>query len=110
VSAAVSSPQWLTRGYAVALVLHAITVVGIVALSFAALGLQGTTANAAREGGLLLAILFLSGLVPALPSAVALISWWLCRRRGWTPSAGHMWLVILAAAVLWALFLGTFFQ
>ena len=99
-----TAPGWLTAAYATALALHGAVLAGALGLAVYAAARLGTTANAAREGMLLLGAAFVTGLVPAVPSGFAVASWWLCRRRGWRPSTGHMVLTVFAAAALLLVF------
>ncbi len=101
------APSRLGAAYSVALILHAVFVVGLLALSAISAAKLGDVADAAHESFGLSAMVFLTGLLVAIPSAIALGSWWLCRRRGWQPSTGHMSLTVAAAAALLILFVGT---
>jgi hypothetical protein len=101
---ATAAPVWLGRVYVVALLLHAVLVAGIVALALLQTLSLGFTANAAREGLGLSLIIFVTILVPAIPSIFALLSWWLCRRNGWRPSKGHMGLTIAVPVAILILF------
>jgi hypothetical protein len=100
-----AAPVWLRPAYTAALALHVLIVAALVWLAFAVAGGLGQTANAARESAGLSVALFLTGLLPALPSIIALLSWWLCRRNGWAPSVAHMGLAVAAALVVAVVFL-----
>jgi hypothetical protein len=55
-----------------------------------------------------MALMVLPGILPAVPSGIALMSWGLCKRRGWTLSKTHMGLSVAAAVVLFILILVVF--
>lgn len=90
----------LRTAYSLGLILHALMIAALMWLAFVAAGGLGDIANAARETTGLSVALFLTGILPAIPSVIALLAWWFCRRNGWRPSAGHMGLAIAAAAGL----------
>ncbi|MEQ9260357.1 MAG: hypothetical protein RIG84_14815 [Roseovarius sp.] len=98
-TAAMPSPR-LKLAYGVALALHGLFVAALVAFGLLRVAMLGTQADAARGGIVLGLLLFLVTLVPAVPSIIALLSWWMCRRRGWAPSEGHMKLAIGGIGVL----------
>ena len=91
----VAFPVWLARAYAAALAVHFCAVAVLVLLTVPA-GV-GSGANAAPDTWLFMAAVALPVLLAALPSAMALLSWHLCRRQGAVPSPGHMGLSIAAA-------------
>ena len=100
-----AAPAWLRPAYTAALALHALIFAALVWLAFTMAVGPGQVANAARESAGLSVALFLTGLLPALPSIIALLSWWLCRRNGWAPSVAHMGLAVAAALVVAVVFL-----
>lgn len=103
-----SSPTavvWLTRAYGAALILHGAFVLLVVALAVLSVVQLGAGANAAREGAGLSLLVFFTTFLGAIPSILAVLSWWLCRRNNWTPSTGHMFLTVFAAVVLLVLIL-----
>ncbi|MEQ8899153.1 MAG: hypothetical protein RID23_18890 [Roseovarius sp.] len=104
-SAAVGFP-WLGRAFVVALVVHG----GIVALLLvAALWVAGVGVGAdSAPDGVGSVLMAVPVLLAALPSGVALLSAWMCRRRGWRPSATHMALSTGAAVLFLLLFLGSY--
>lgn len=106
-SVAVSSSR-LRRAYAMALGLHALIVTGLAGLALYGAVMPASVANSARGGALLTLLLALVTLVPAVPSIFALLSCRLCRRNGWEPSPGHMWITIAAAALVILLFVGAY--
>ncbi len=101
-SAASVSP-WLGRAFVAALFVHAGLVVLFVVAGLWAAGFR-VIADSAPGGLLFSAVTFFSVALAAIPSSVALLSAWLCRRRGWRPSAGHMALSVSAAALFLILF------
>jgi len=103
-----ASPHWLDRAYGAALVVHAGVILALVWLAVVAARGVGEGANAAREGFGLMALMVLPGILPAVPSGIALMSWGLCKRRGWTLSKTHMGLSVAAAVVLFILILVVF--
>jgi len=104
-SAAAASP-WLGRAFVAALAVHG----GIVAaLLVAALWVAGIGAGAdSAPDGVGSVLIALPVLLAALPSTVALLSAWMCRRRGWRPSPTHMALSTGAAALFLLLFIGSY--
>jgi len=93
-----AAPVWLRQVYFVALVLHAVFVA--MAIGLAIYAAAQNTADSAPPGAGLAAILVAVTLSPAIPSGFALLSWHICRRRGWAPTPGHMGLVVAAAALI----------
>jgi hypothetical protein len=93
-----SVSPWLPRAYVTALLLHAAFLVLIVALAVTASSVG--VANAAPDTMIFALLVALPVLMAGLPSLVALLSWYMCRRRGWTPSPPHMGLTVASAAVL----------
>jgi len=88
-------PAWFA-----APVLHGLFIASVLWLNFAAAGGIGNLANAARESAGLAILCAATGMLVTIPLFIALLSWWLCRRRNWTPFNGHMGLTIGAAALI----------
>ena len=107
---ALTAPLWLGRAYAAALIIHAGIVVACVGLAIVAVKSLGYGANAAREGFVVSTAVFATYMLAAVPSTLALLSWWLCRRRDWRPSFGHMGLTIAAASALFIFIAVEFFS
>lgn len=91
-------PPWLSRAYAVALVVHGCTVVLVIGLAVF-FGMK-TGANAAPDTLFFSLVMMIPVLLFAVPSVFALLSWHLCRKRGWVPSPGHKGLTVVAAVLL----------
>ena len=102
-------PRWLGAAYVVALLLHAALVFLILGWALFQILSMGSTANAARESLGMALLVLLPVLLVCLPSTIALLSWWLCRRRGWQPSIGHIGLTTAAAAAFLILFSASYF-
>jgi len=100
----------LDRAYGASLIVHAGLITLIVGLAGVMAGVIGQGANAARDGLGLTAALFGAGLLPAVPSAIALLSWWFCRRQGWQPSSGHKSLTVAIAVALTIILGAGFFK
>lgn len=106
-SPAVTSP-WLGRAFVVALVVHGAIVTVLLAAAVWVAGLR-VGADSVPDGAGFSLLVALPVLLAATPSTVALLSAWMCRRKGWQPSPTHMALTIGAAALFLILFLGTYF-
>ena len=102
-SVVVTSP-WLGRAFVAALVVHG-AIVAVLAGAALWVARVGVGADSA-PGGVGPALIAVPVLLAALPSGVALLSAWMCRRHGWRPSATHMALTIGAAALFPILYLG----
>ena len=106
-SPAVASP-WLGRAFVLALVAHG----AIVAVMLtAAVWLAGVRAGAdsAPDGVGFSLLMAVPVLLAATPSGVALLSAWMCRRKGWQASPTHMVLTTGSAALFLILFFGAYF-
>ncbi len=106
---AITARLWIGRVYVVALLLHASLISLVLGWALFQILSMGSTANAARESLGLSLLFLLPVLLGSLPSIFALLSWWLCRRRGWHPSTGHMGLTTAAAAAFLILFSVSYF-
>lgn len=104
---AVPVSPWLVRAFGLALAVHAGFFLLFVGAGLWAAGFRGIADSA--PGGLFFSVVtFLGVALAAVPSGVALLSAWLCRRRGWRASTGHMVLSVTAAALLLLLFFGAY--
>lgn len=105
-TAAMTSP-WLGRAFVVALVVHGALVALMLAAALWVAGIR-VGADSAPDGAGLSLLMAVPVLLTAIPSTVALLSAWMCRRRGWRPSTTHMGLTTGAAVLFLILFFGTY--
>ncbi|WP_099824441.1 hypothetical protein [Oceaniglobus indicus] len=86
--------------YGIALVIHGLFVVFVIGAGATSAVFVAGTANAWRSDLLAFPLILLPALLGALPSIIALLSWFLLWRRDRRPSVGHRVLTTGWAAVL----------